>query len=80
MYIQQNGLKLNNLIVSSFSTVINIISKMAWTTDVRQRSLLQTIEDLIESSPEFMLIGLNMMSDFVEQMNLPHTSTLSHPS
>lgn len=77
MYIQQNGLKVSQLIVSSFSTVINVISKMAWAGDKRQRTLLESIENLIELSPEFMVIGLSMMSDFVEQMNLPHTSRYS---
>lgn len=50
---------------------------MAWASDKRQRTLLESIENLIELSPEFMVIGLSMMSDFVEQMNLPHTSTFT---
>ena len=34
---------------------------------------MDSIESIIDMGPSYSIIGLNMMSDFVEQMNLPNT-------
>lgn len=44
--------------------------------DRNQRSLLASIDSLANQGPEFFVLGLNMMADFVEQMDIPYLSTL----
>ena len=39
------------------------------------RSLFESIEAIIDLKGPYLVVGLNMMSDFVEQMNLPGTCT-----
>lgn len=73
-YIREYGPKLNNLVLRSISSAISLISKLSWIEDRRHRSLLDSIESIIDMGPSYSIIGLNMMSDFVEQMNLPNTS------
>ena len=70
-YIETNGPKLAPLVLRSISTTIGLISKMAWMSDRRHRSLFESIERIIDLKGPSLVIGLNMMSDFVEQMNLP---------
>lgn len=70
-YIETNGPKLAPLVLRSISTAIGLISKMAWMSDRRHRSLFESIEHIIDLKGPYLVIGLNMMSDFVEQMNLP---------
>lgn len=73
-YIRNNGPKLNSLVFRSLSQAISLITKLSWISDRRHRSLLDSIEGIIEMGPAYSIIGLDMMSDFVEQMNLPNTS------
>lgn len=73
-YIRNNGPKLNSLVLRSLSSSIALITKLSWISDRRHRSLLDSIESIIDMGPAYSIIGFDMMSDFVEQMNLPNTS------
>ena len=73
-YIRNNGPKLNSLVFRSLSSSISLITKLSWISDRRHRSLLDSIESIIEMGPSYSIMGFDMMSDFVEQMNLPNTS------
>lgn len=42
--------------------------------DRHQRSLLNSIENIIDRGGDYTILGLNMMADFVEQMNIPYLS------
>lgn len=70
-YIETNGPKLDSVVVRGISTSIGLISKLSWISDRRHRSLFESIETIIDLKGPYLVIGLNMMSDFVEQMNLP---------
>ena len=73
-YLADNGPKLNNLVVRNISIAICIISKLSWMEDRHQRSLLNSIENIIDRGGDYTILGLNMMADFVEQMNIPYLS------
>lgn len=73
-YLADNGPKLNNLVVRNISIAICIISKLSWMEDRHQRSLLNSIENIINRGADYTILGLNMMADLVEQMNIPYLS------
>lgn len=73
-YLADNGPKLNNLVVRNISIAICIISKLSWMEDRHQRSLLNSIENIIDRGADYTILGLNMMADLVEQMNIPYLS------
>lgn len=73
-YLADNGPKLNNLVVRNISIAICIISKLSWMEDRHQRSLLNSIENIIDRGANYTILGLNMMADLVEQMNIPYLS------
>ena len=64
------------MVFRNISIAICIISKLSWMEDRHQRSLLTSIDTLANQGPEFFILGLNMMADFVEQMDIPYLSTL----
>ena len=70
-YIETNGHKLDSVVLRGISTSIGLISKLSWISDRRHRSLFESIEAIIDLKGPYLVVGLNMMSDFVEQMNLP---------
>jgi singapore isolate B (sub-type 7) whole genome shotgun sequence assembly, scaffold_14 len=74
-YIETNGPKLDSIVLRGISTSIGLISKLSWISDRRHRSLFESIEAIIDLKGPYLVVGLNMMSDFVEQMNLPGTCT-----
>ena len=73
-YLADNGLKLKYLVVRNISIAICIISKLSWMEDRHQRSLLNSIENIIDRGADYTILGLNMMADLVEQMNIPYLS------
>ena len=73
-YLADNGPKLNNLVVRNISIAICIISKLSWMEDRHQRALLNSIENIIDRGANYTILGLNMMADLVEQMNIPYLS------
>ena len=73
-YLADNGPKLNNLVVRNISIAICIISKLSWMEGGGQRSLLNSIENIIDRGANYTILGLNMMADLVEQMNIPYLS------
>ena len=73
-YLADNGPKLKYLVVRNISIAICIISKLSWMEDRHQRSLLNSIENIIDRGADYTILGLNMMADLVEQMNIPYLS------
>ena len=76
-YLSERGPSLDPMVFRNISIAICIISKLSWMEDRHQRSLLSSIDSLANQGPEFFILGLNMMADFVEQMDIPYLSILS---
>lgn len=73
-YLSDRGPSLDPMVFRNISIAICIISKLSWMEDRHQRSLLSSIEALANQGPEYFVLGLNMMADFVEQMDIPYLS------